>query len=144
MTSLRFLVTAFCVLLFVASSACAQEAAEPEAQVKPATATISGPWCGVVNDQYYGSGQINLSVLQKGKNLQGTWSNSLGGFGNFTGKVNGTSITVTMRDTASRCKLAVSGALVSDSEPDSNIAGSYAQFGCHQADGGTFDLERCN
>ena len=144
MQSSRFLLPALCVVLLLTSAAYAQEGAEADAQVKSPTQSISGLWCGVVADQYYGSGQINLSVVQKGKNLQGTWSNSLGGFGNFTGKINGTAITVTMRDTASRCKLAVSGALVSDSEPDSNIAGSYAQFGCHEADGGTFDLERCN
>jgi hypothetical protein len=142
--SRRLLVSALCALLLVASSAYAQEAAEPEAPVKPPTYNISGPWCGVVNDQNYGSGQINLSVIQKGKNLSGTWSNSLDGFGTFTGKINGAAITVTMRDKASKCGLAVNGSLISDSDPDTNIAGSYAQFGCHQADGGTFDLERCN
>ena len=142
--SRRFLVSALCALLLVPSFTYAQETAEPEAQITSPTHDVSGPWCGVVNDQNFGSGQINLSVVQKKKNLHGVWSDSLGGFGTFTGKLNGTAITVTMRDKASKCRLAVNGSLISDSEPDSNITGSYAQFGCHQADGGTFDLERCN
>jgi hypothetical protein len=144
MKSRRFLVSAFCALLLVASSTYAQEGAEPEAQVISPALDISGPWCGVVNDQNFGPGQINLSVVQKKKNLHGAWSNSLGGFGTFTGKINGTAITVTMRDKASKCGLAVNGSLINDSDSNTNIAGSYAQFGCHQADGGTFDLERCN
>ena len=102
MKSRRFLVSAFCALLLVASSTYAQEGAEPEAQVISPTLDISGPWCGVVNDQNFGSGQINLSVAQKKKNLHGGWSNSLGGFGTFTRKINGTAITVTMRDRASK------------------------------------------
>ena len=149
MKSRRFLILAFSALVLVASSTCAQEAyaqeaAVPEGQVASPTLDISGPWCGPVNDQNYGSGLINLSVVQKKKNLHGTWSDSLGGFGTFTGKLNGTAITVTMRDQASKCRLAVNGSLISDSDSDSNIVGSYAQFGCHQADGGTFDLEPCN
>ena len=79
--SRRFLVPALCALLFVASSTYAQEAAEPEAQLTSPTHDISGPWCGVVNDQNFGSGQINLSVVQNNRNLHGVWSDSLGGFG---------------------------------------------------------------
>jgi len=144
MKSGRFLVLAFSALVLVASSTYAQEAAVPKEQVVSPTLDISGPWCGVVNDQNYGSGQINLSVVQKRKNLHGTWSDNLGGFGTFTGKINGTAIAVTMRDQATKCRLAVNSSLIGDSSSDSNIAGSYAQFGCHQADGGSFDLERCN
>ena len=126
--SRRFLMSALCALLLVSSSTYAQEAAQPEAQVTSPTHDISGAWCGVVNDQNFGSGQINLSVIQKKKNLHGVWSDSLGGFGTFIGKINGSAITVSMRDKASKCRLAVNGSLIADSEPDSNIAGSYAQF----------------
>jgi hypothetical protein len=131
MKSHRFLVSALSALVLVASATFAQEAAVPEGQAVSPTLDISGPWCGALNDPNYGSGQINLSVVQKKKNLQGTWSDNLGGLGTFTGKINGTAITVTMRDQASKCRLAVNGSLISDSDSDSNLVGSYAQFGCH-------------
>jgi hypothetical protein len=46
------------------------ETIKVEAQVILPALDISGPWCGVINGQNFGSGQINLSVVQK-KNLRG-------------------------------------------------------------------------
>jgi hypothetical protein len=97
---------------------------------------VAGSWCGPVKDNDLGSGQINLSINQSGKQLSGSWSDDFGGSGSLTGKINGTAVSAKLRDQANKCKLQVNGTLVSPGE----ITGTYSQFGCHQADGGSFDI----
>ena len=109
-------------------------AIHPQTKVSPAN--VAGPWCGTVDDDIFGFGNITLSITQKGAHLKGTWSDDLGGFGNLNGKITGTAITAKLHNKASHCGLSVNGILVNPSE----VAGTYAVFGCNQADGGTFDI----
>jgi hypothetical protein len=97
---------------FFASAASSQEVEEPAKKARPVD--VSGAWCGVLHDQIYGDGQLNVSVQQHGNSLRGTWSDDLGGFGRFTGKIHGDALTLIFRNAASKCKLAVNGALVDD------------------------------
>jgi hypothetical protein len=108
---------------------------QPESKKSPPP-DIAGSYCGSVNDMDLGMGTINLAVNQKGAKLSGSWSDSLGGSGKFNGKIKGDAITATFREPGTKCKLAVVGTLVAPDE----VTGSYSVFGCHQSDGGTFDI----
>ena len=97
---------------------------------------VAGAWCGSIQDNLLGSGAITLAIKQSGRKLSGRWTDDFGGFGTLGGNIQGTALTLTAVDKASRCKIAVTGILVNPSE----LTGTYAQFGCHQADGGSFDI----
>jgi len=97
---------------------------------------VAGSWCGSIQDNVLGSGEITLAIKQKGSKLSGTWTDDFGGFGKLSGKIKGTALTARLRDKASKCNIAVNGILVNPGE----LSGTYSQFGCHQADGGSFDI----
>jgi hypothetical protein len=103
----------------------------------PPPAPVAGAWCGTVQDNLVGTGQINLAIKQKKQNLSGTWTDEFGGFGTLTGKIVGDAVSVKLKDKASKCKLAVNGTL----EAPNELSGTYSQFGCKQADSGSFDIE---
>lgn len=107
-----------------------------EFATKSSPANVAGPWCGSINDNAFGSGTISLQVKQKGTKLSGSWSDTLGASGKFKGKINGDSITATLRARGTNCKIAMVGALVAPKE----ASGTYSIFGCKQSDGGTFDI----
>jgi hypothetical protein len=146
----RITVAFFALLLVVtglsgsASSVMAQgrdaseiASASSDAKVKKSPPpNVAGSWCGSVKDNDAGSGEINLSIKQSGKQLSGTWSDDFGGSGTLSGKINGTAVSAKLKDQANKCKLQVNGTLVSPGE----ITGNYSQFGCHEADGGSFDI----
>ena len=98
--------------------------------------SVAGSWCGPLKDDDLGPGQINLSINQSGKQLSGSWSDDFGGNGTLTGKINGTAVSVKLKDDANKCKIQANGTLVAPGE----ITGTYSQFGCHEADGGSFDI----
>jgi|SRR5215469_518918 len=98
---------------------------------------VAGAWCGSIQDNNLGSGQIHLSINQNGKLLSGTWTDNLGRGGRLTGKVKKSNAVVAkLFNRDNNCKLMVNGILV---EPD-EITGNFSQFGCRQADGGSFDI----
>ena len=97
---------------------------------------VQGAWCGTLNDSRAGSGTIAMTISQNRTRLGGTWTNDLAGSGTFRGRIAGNAVTFTLRLTGSACRAAVTGTLVQPGE----ITGSYSIFGCHQADGGTFDM----
>lgn len=97
---------------------------------------VAGPWCGSIQDNVFGSGQITLAINQRGSRIGGTWTDDFGGFGTLSGKMTGTALTAKLRDRANKCNIVVNWILVNPGE----ISGTYAQFGCHQADGGSFDI----
>lgn len=97
---------------------------------------VAGPWCGSIQDNALGSGEITVAIKQKGSKLGGTWTDNFGGFGTLSGKIKGTALTAKLHDKASKCKIVMNGILVNPGE----VSGTYSQFGCHQADGGSFDI----
>jgi hypothetical protein len=97
---------------------------------------VQGAWCGTLNDSRAGSGTIAMTVSQNRTKLGGIWTSDLAGSGTFRGRIAGTAVTFTLRQKGSACRAAVTGTLVQPRE----ITGSYSIFGCHQADGGTFDM----
>jgi hypothetical protein len=97
---------------------------------------VQGAWCGTLNDSRVGSGTIAMTISQNRSKLGGIWTSDLSGSGTFKGKIAGNAVTFTLRQKGSACHAAVSGTLVQSGE----ITGSYSIFGCHQADGGTFDM----
>ncbi len=112
-------------------------ALSPGQKVKqPPPPRVSGGWCGTVQDNLLGPGNLDLAIKQKKEILSGSWTDDFGGFGVLTGKIVGDALTVRLRDKASKCKLQVNGILVSPDE----VTGTYSQFGCRQADGGSFDI----
>ena len=98
--------------------------------------SVAGFWCGSVDDNVFGFGTISLEVKQNGKRLHGSWSDTIGGSGKFKGKINGDAITAKLMLRGTNCKVAMVGTLVSPNE----ATGTYSIFGCHQSDGGTFDI----
>jgi hypothetical protein len=97
---------------------------------------VAGPWCGSIYDNQLGSGNLSVELHQRGTSLSGRWSDDLGFSGTFTGKIKGDAVTGRVKKRHSKCKVAVVATLVAPDE----ITGSYTQFGCHQSDGGTFDI----
>ena len=97
---------------------------------------VQGAWCGTLNDSRTGSGTIAMTISQKRTKLGGIWTSDLAGSGTFKGRIAGNAVTFTLRHAGSACRAAVTGTLVQSGE----ITGSYSIFGCHQADGGTFDM----
>ena len=97
---------------------------------------VQGAWCGTLNDSRAGSGTIAMTINQNQTKLGGIWTSDLAGSGTFRGRIAGNSVTLTLRQKGSSCRAAVTGTLVQPGE----ITGSYSIFGCHQADGGTFDM----
>jgi len=97
---------------------------------------VQGAWCGTLNDSRSGSGTIAMTISQNRTKLGGIWTSDLAGSGTFRGKISGNAVTFTLRQKGSACRAAVTGTLVQPGE----ITGSYSIFGCHQADGGTFDM----
>lgn len=108
---------------------------QPESKGPPPP-DVAGPWCGSIDDNDFGSGSISLAVNQKKTKLSGSWSDTLGGNGTFKGKINGDSVTATLMQRGTKCKVAMVGTLVSPDE----VTGTYSIFGCHQSDGGSFDI----
>jgi hypothetical protein len=113
----------------------ASDVSEPESKGPPPP-HVAGPWCGSINDTEFGSGTISLEVKQKRTKLSGSWSDTLGGNGTIKGKIDGDAITATLKQRGTKCKVAMVGTLVSPDE----VTGTYSIFGCHQADGGEFDI----
>jgi len=97
---------------------------------------VQGAWCGTLNDSRAGSGTIAMTISQNRTKLGGIWNSDLAGSGTFRGRIAGNAVTFTLRQKGSTCRAAVTGTLVEPGE----ITGSYSIFGCHQADGGTFDM----
>ena len=141
--SLIAVLLVFCGLQ-IGGAAWAQEASQsaapvgtPDAKLKKSPPpNVAGSWCGSLKDDDEGAGQINLSIKQNGKQLSGNWSDDFGGSGTLTGKISGTAVSVKLKDVASKCKIQGNGTLVSPGE----ITGTYSQYGCHEADGGSFDI----
>ena len=111
------------------------EVIQPESKKSPPP-DVAGPWCGSIEDTDLGPGTISLEVNQKGANLSGSWSDTLGGSGTFKGKIKGDAITATLKQRDTKCKVAMVGTLVAPDE----ATGTYSIFGCKQSDGGTFDI----
>ena len=107
-----------------------------ELDIKSSPANVAGPWCGFISDNAFGDGTISLQVRQKGTKLSGSWADTFGLSGKFNGKINGDSITATLKARRTKCKIAMVGALVAPNE----VSGTYSIFGCRQSDGGTFDI----
>ena len=107
-----------------------------EFDIKSSPANVAGPWCGFISDSAFGDGTISLQVKQKGTKLSGSWADTFGLSGKFKGKINGDSITATLKARRTKCKIAMVGALVAPNE----VSGTYSIFGCRQSDGGTFDI----
>jgi hypothetical protein len=97
---------------------------------------VQGAWCGTLNDSRAGSGGITMTISQNRSKLSGVWTSDLAGSGTFKGKISGNAVSFTLRQKGSACRAAVTGTLVQSGE----MTGSYSIFGCHQADGGTFDI----
>ena len=97
---------------------------------------VQAEWCGTLNDSRAGSGTIAMTISQNRTKLGGIWTSDLAGSGTFWGRITGNAVTFTLRQNGSACRAAVTGTLVQSGE----ITGSYSIFGCHQADGGTFDM----
>lgn len=97
---------------------------------------VAGPWSGPIEDNDLGRGTISLEVNQKGGNLSGTWSDTLGLSGTFKGKIKGDAITATLKEKGAKCKGKWVGTLVTPDE----VTGTYSIFGCKVSDGGTFDI----
>lgn len=97
---------------------------------------VQGAWCGTLNDSRAGSGTIAMTISQNRAKLGGIWTSDLTGTGTFKGRIAGNSVTFTLRQKGSACRAAVTGTLVQSGE----ITGNYSIFGCHQSDGGTFDM----
>ncbi len=108
---------------------------QPESKKSPPP-DVAGSWCGSINDMDFGMGTINLDVNQKGANLSGSWSGTLGGSGTFKGKINGDAITATLKERDTKRKVAMVGTLVESGE----VTGTYSIFGCKESDGGSFDI----
>jgi hypothetical protein len=111
------------------------DVSEPESKGPPPP-HVAGPWCGSIKDNEFGPGTINLEVVQKRTKLSGSWSDTLGGNGTIKGKINGDAITATLKQRGTKCKVALVGSLVAPDE----VSGSYSIFGCHESDGGSFDI----
>jgi hypothetical protein len=77
-----------------------------------------------------------MTISQNRTKLGGIWASDLAGSGTLKGRIVGNAVTFTLRQQGSACRAAVTGTLVQSGE----ITGSYSIFGCHQADGGTFDM----
>jgi len=103
---------------------------------KPPPHEVQGAWCGSINDSRFGLGTISMIISQKGTRLSGTWTSDLIVGGTFKGKVSGNLVTLTLRQDSTQCRATVNGTLVESGE----ITGTYIIFGCHQSDGGTFDM----
>ena len=99
---------------------------------------VQGAWCGTLNDSRAGSGTIAMTISQNRTKLGGIWTSDLAGSGTVKGRIAGNALTFTLRQSGSACRAAVTGTRVQSGE----ITGSYSIFGCHQADGGTFDMTR--
>jgi hypothetical protein len=111
---------------------------QPVPQPNALPPDVHGSWCGSINDIDFGPGTISLAVKQKRGKLSGSWSDTLGGNGKFKGKINGDTITATLTQRGTKCKVAMVGTLVSPDE----ASGTYSIFGCRASDGGTFDITR--
>jgi hypothetical protein len=111
------------------------DVAQPESKGPPPP-DVAGSWCGSIDDVDFGSGSISLAVNQNKAKLSGSWSDTIGGSGTFKGKITGESITATLKQRGTKCKVAMVGTLVAPDE----VTGTYSIFGCHQSDGGTFDI----
>jgi len=90
------------------------DVSEPESKGPPPP-HVAGPWCGSIKDN---------------------WSDTLGGNGTIKGKIIGDSITATLKQRGTKCKVAMVGSLVAPDE----VSGTYSIFGCHESDGGRFDI----
>ena len=112
------------------------EVIQSEPNKKSPPPHVAGPWCGSIDDNQLGPGTLSLDINQKGSKLNGTWTDDLGASGTLKGKVQGDAVIVTLKPRGSKCRFAVNGTLVSSDE----ITGTYSIFGCHQSDGGTFDI----
>jgi hypothetical protein len=138
-------ILAFASIFLTSGAAFSQaQASDPATQedlstteAKPSTTPdVQDAWCGTLNDSRAGSGTIAMTISQNRSKLGGIWTSDLSGSSTFKGRIAGNAVTFTLRQKGSACRAAASGALVRSGE----IAGSYSIFGCHQADGGTFDM----
>ena len=82
---------------------------QSEPSKKSPPPAVAGPWCGSIEDTDLGPGTISLEVNQKGANLSGSWSDTLGGSGTFKGKIKGDAITATLKQRDTKCKVAMVG-----------------------------------
>ena len=110
--------------------------AQPGSSKPTSQPAVQGSWCGSMNDNHFGAADIGMDINQRGSKLRGTWTSSLGRSGTFKGKIAGGAVTLTLQEKGNACRAAVNGTLVEAGE----ITGTYTIFGCHQSDGGTFDM----
>jgi hypothetical protein len=107
---------------------------EPSKRTSPQV--VQGNWCGSMDDNHFGAANVGMDIGQRGSKLSGTWTTSLGRSGTLKGKIAGSTVTLTLQENGNACRAAVNGTLVQSGE----ITGTYTIFGCHQSDGGTFDM----
>ena len=110
------------------------DARSPSKRTSPPA--VQGSWCGSMDDNHFGPANIGMDISQRGSKLSGTWTSSLGRSGTLKGKIAGSTVTLTLQEKGNACRAAVSSTLVRSDE----ITGTYTIFGCHQSDGGTFDI----
>ena len=110
--------------------------AQSESSKRTSPPAVQGTWCGPMNDNHFGLANISMDISQRGSKLSGTWTSSLGRSGTLKGKIAGSAVSLTLQEKDNVCRAAVNGTLVQSDE----ITGNYTIFGCHQSDGGTFDM----
>lgn len=57
---------------------------------------LSGNWRGTSNSTNYGTYSLNLTLIQNGDSVTGTWSSNAGGGGNVSATISGDSIRGTL------------------------------------------------
>jgi hypothetical protein len=122
------------------AQAYSDDSSSRSARQTSAPPAVHGTWCGSMDDNHFGTANVSMDISQRGSKLSGTWTSSLNRSGTLKGKIAGSTVTLTLQEQGTACRAAVNGTLVQSDE----ITGTYTIFGCHQSDGGTFDVTNTN
>jgi len=77
---------------------------------------VAGEWSGTIDDDFFGLGDIDMGINQKGSKLSGPWASDFGGI-SFKGSINsGGDIKLNMKAGKGGCHLAAVGGLVAEGE----------------------------
>ena len=130
----------------------AQDAADTDdsadvSAVKVAPPDIAGDWTGQVDDDSLGVASFDVEIFQKHNKIKGSYTVG-GDAGTYKGKIgsNGVTVTFSLKQVKSKCKIKAAGTLTEPAPADQGgaitdepeISGTYTAKKCGDITGGSF------